>query len=88
MKTFAAICLIAAIVMVLSCQESAQTQADMEKMAAQITALETKVTEMSAKVDMMMNDYNMHMEQYHKKAPATTTKPATKTPAVKAPTRK
>ena len=85
MKTFAALCLIAAIVLVLSCQESAQTKADMDKMAAQITALEAKVTEMSAKVDMMMTDYNKHMADFHTKAPAKTTKPATTTPTSKPP---
>ena len=91
MKKFAAICLIASIVLILSCQESAQTKAEREKMAAQIKVLEEKVTEMSAKVEMLTTDFTKHMADFHTKAPAkpTTTKPpTTKPPVVKPPTRK
>ncbi|MEO0115221.1 MAG: hypothetical protein ABIK93_07060 [candidate division WOR-3 bacterium] len=89
MKKLAALCLIAAIFLVLSCQESAQVKAEREKMAEQIKALEGKVTELGAKVEQLTADYTKHYEEFHaKKAPAKPEKPAPKAPAVKPPTRK
>jgi hypothetical protein len=89
MKKFVALCMIAAIALVVSCQESAQTKAEREQMTAQIKTLEGKVTEMSAKVEMLMTDFTKHMADFHTKAPARTA-PATKPakPPVKPPTRK
>jgi outer membrane murein-binding lipoprotein Lpp len=72
MKTFAAICLIAVVAFVLSCQESAATKAEREQMAAQIKTLEGKVTELGAKVEMMTAEFAKHMTDFHTKA----TKPA------------
>jgi outer membrane murein-binding lipoprotein Lpp len=77
MKKFAAICLIAVIAFVLSCQESAATKAEREQMAAQIKTLEGKVTELGAKVEMMTADFVKHMTDFHMKASTKTTKPAT-----------
>lgn len=88
MKKFAALCLIAAIVLVLSCQESAQVRAEREKMVTQIKTVEGKVTELQAKIEQLTNDFNKHMDDFHKKAPAKPATPTTKPPAVKPPTRK
>lgn len=88
MKTFAAICLIAVIAFVLSCQESAATKAGRDQMAAQIKTLEGKVTEMSAKLEMLATDFAKHMTDFHTKATTApkTTKPST--PSVKPTTHK
>lgn len=90
MKKLIALCLIASIVLVLSCQESAQTKAEREQMAAQIKTLENKVTELGAKVEQLTADFTKHMDDFHKKAAAKTITPTktTTTPAVKPPTRK
>ena len=87
MRIFAALCLIAVVAFVLSCQESAATKAEREQMAAQIKTLEGKVTEMGAKLEMLMTDYTKHIADYHTKP---TTAPKTTKPAgqVKPPTRK
>jgi len=79
MKKLAAICLIAVIAFVLSCQESAATKAEREQMAAQIKTLEGKVNELGAKVEMMTADFAKHMTDFHTKATTApkTTKPST-----------
>jgi len=88
MRTFAAICLIAVVAFVLSCQESAATKTEREQMAAQIKTLEGKVTELGAKVEIMTADFAKHMTDFHTKAPTApkTTKPST--PSVKPTTHK
>jgi outer membrane murein-binding lipoprotein Lpp len=88
MKKLAAICLIAVIAFVLSCQESAATKAERDQMAAQIKTLEGKVTELGAKVDQLAADFAMHMQQFHTKATTApkSTKPST--PSVKPTTHK
>jgi len=85
MKKIAALCLIAAVLFVLSCQESAATKAEREQMGAQIKTLETQVTEMGAKLEMLTTDFTNHMNNYHPKKVTTPTKPAGQ---VKPPTRK
>lgn len=86
MRTFAALFLIAAIALVLSCQQPAETKAEMDKMAEQIKTLEGKVMEMNTKVEQLIADYAKHMADFHKKStPTTKTKT---TPAVRPPTRK
>lgn len=81
MKTFAAICLIAVVAFVLSCQESAATKAEREQMAAQIKTLEGKVTELGAKVEMITADFAKHMTDFHTKTTTSTKniKPPTQT---------
>lgn len=86
MKKFAAICLIAVIAFILSCQESAATKAEREQMANQIKTLETQVTELSAKFNQLASDFGMHMQQFHTKAPTTPkVMKSTQTPANKPP---
>jgi outer membrane murein-binding lipoprotein Lpp len=74
MKKLAAICLIAVIAFVLSCQESAATKAEREQMANQIKTLQTQMDQLSAKFDQLATDFGMHMQQFHTKA---TTAPKT-----------
>ncbi|MCL6465452.1 MAG: hypothetical protein K6T77_01700 [candidate division WOR-3 bacterium] len=73
MKRLAALFLIAAILVVVGCQESAQVKAQREQMATQIKTLEEKVVTLETKVEQLTADFAKHMEDFHKKAPAKTT---------------
>ena len=58
MKKLTALCLIAAIALIVSCQPSAETKAELEKQAAQTKALEAKVETLTA-------DLAKHIQEYH-----------------------
>jgi uncharacterized protein YoxC len=68
MKILMALSLIAAIVLIMSCQQPAQIKTEMEKQTAQIKSLESKVDALNVKVEQLITDFNKHMDDFHKKS--------------------
>lgn len=73
MKKLSTLFLVAALLIVVGCQESAQVKAQREQMASQIKTLEEKVAALEAKVEQSTVDFTKHLDEFHKKASAKTT---------------
>lgn len=68
MRTLIALCLIAAIVFIVSCQQPAQMKADMEKQTEQIKMLEEKIDALNTKIEQLMTNYKKHLDDFHQKS--------------------
>ena len=68
MRLFTALSLIAAIALIVSCQQPAQSKARMEKQADQIKTLENKVDALNNKLEQFIKDFNQHLDNFHKKS--------------------
>lgn len=73
MKKLAPLFLVAALLVVVGCQESAQVKAQREQMASQVKTLEEKVAALETKVEQSTADFAKHLDEFHKKPPAKTT---------------